>query len=110
MPAAVATRISASSATTSVAASARTSTPIIGAGEVGGAEGGGFRYKVAVEGPEQEEGDVPLWYYYLIAGPEGDQLYAVFTLTRALETRFGDQDLRMVGSLEWKAPAGNDSR
>lgn len=81
---------------------------IVGAGEVGGAEGGGFRYKVAVEGKPREEGDVPLWYYYLIAGPEGDQLYAVFTLTRALEARFTDEDARVVGSLEWR-PRDPDS-
>ncbi len=71
----------------------------IGAGEVGGAPAGGFRYKVAVEG--QAKDVQPIWYYYLVASPEGDQLLATFTLSKALEERFGDQDLRMIGSLEW---------
>jgi hypothetical protein len=69
---------------------------IAGSGEVGG-----YRYKLAVEGQPQEGGH-PLWYYYLVAGDEGDQLLAVFSLTRELAERFGDQDLRMIGSLEWK--------
>ncbi len=73
---------------------------IIGQGEVGGSPDGGFRYKVAVEGQEQEAG-VPLWYYYLVASPEGEQLLVVFSLSRALEERFGDQDLRLIGSLKW---------
>lgn len=79
-----------------------------GAGEVGGAAEGGFRYKVAVEGTPQEGGR-PLWYYYLVASPEGDQLLAVFSLTQELEPRFGDQDLRLIGSLEWrpKGPGGS---
>lgn len=75
-----------------------------GAGEVGGAPGGGFRYKIAVEGTPQEGGR-PLWYYYLVAGPEGDQVLGVFSLTQELEARFGDQDLRLIGSLEWRNPA-----
>ena len=43
-----------------------------------------------------------LWHYYLIAGPEGDQLIATFTLGLAQQAQFADQDLRLIGSLEWK--------
>jgi hypothetical protein len=82
----------------------------IGEGEVEGNPAGGFRYKLGVEGAEKDSGVVPLWYYYLVAGPEGDQLVAIFTLSRGVEASFGDQDERMIGSLQWKtaksAPAG----
>jgi hypothetical protein len=74
-----------------------------GAGEVGGAPEGGFRYKLAVEGRAQEDGGHPLWYYYLAASDAGDQLVAIFSLTKELAGRFGDQDLRLMGTLEWKA-------
>ena len=43
-----------------------------------------------------------LWHYYLIAGPEGDQLIVTFTLSAAQQTQFADQDLKLIGSLEWK--------
>ena len=49
----------------------------------------------------QADADV-LWHYYLIAGPEGDQVIGIFTLGLAQQARFGDQDLRLIGSLEWK--------
>ncbi len=50
----------------------------LGAGEVDGDTAGGFRYKLGVQG---RQGDLAVvWYYYLIAGPEGDQLLATFTL------------------------------
>lgn len=77
---------------------------VVGQGEVGGSPDGGFRYKVAVEGKPQEAG-TPMWYYYLVASPEGEQLLAVFSLTRALQEDFGDQDLRMIGSLKWAESA-----
>ena len=31
----------------------------------------------------------------------GDQIIAIFTLSRASEPAFADQDLRLIGSLEW---------
>jgi hypothetical protein len=72
----------------------------VGQGEVEGAPAGGFRYKVTVQG---KQGDVGvLWHYYLLAGPEGNQLIATFTLGLAQQLQFGDQDLRLIGSLEWK--------
>ena len=75
----------------------------LGAGEVDGEAEGGFRYKVAVQGREGELG--VLWYYYLLASPEGDQWLATFTLAEADAQVFGDQDLQMIGSLRWTDPA-----
>jgi hypothetical protein len=71
----------------------------LGAGEVEGDPAGGFRYKVGVQGREGDLGVI--WYYYLIASPEGDQLLATFTLARDHMKAFGDQDLKLVGSLRW---------
>jgi hypothetical protein len=75
----------------------------LGAGEVDGNPAGGFRYKVGVQGREGDLG--VLWDYYLIASPEGDQLLATFTLAAQNVKDFGDQDLEMIGSLEWTTPA-----
>ncbi len=72
----------------------------VGQGEVDGNPAGGFRYKVTVQG-RQGDADV-LWHYYLIAGPAGDQWIATFTLGLAQQAQFADQDLRLIGSLEWK--------
>jgi hypothetical protein len=82
----------------------------IGAGEVDGHPSGGFRYKVAVSGREGELGIV--WYYYLLASPEGEQLLATFTLAQDHVNTFGDQDLEMIGSLVWnpKKPLELESR
>ena len=79
---------------------------IVGEGEIGGDPDGGFRYKLAVEGRPKESGQ-PLWYYVLAASPEGDQVVAIFTMTVGLESRFGDQDLRLMGSLTWTKPTGS---
>jgi hypothetical protein len=75
----------------------------LGAGEVDGDAAGGFRYKVGVQG--REGGLGVLWYYYLIASPEGDQLLATFTLAEQDAKDFGGQDLEMIGSLQWFPPA-----
>jgi hypothetical protein len=72
----------------------------VGQGEVEGAAAGGFRYKVTVQGRQGDAG--VLWHYYLLAGPEGNQMIATFTLGLAQQVQFGDQDLRLIGSLEWK--------
>ncbi len=72
----------------------------VGEGEVEGVPAGGFRHKVTVEGRQGDAG--VLWHYYLIAGPEGDQLIATFTLGIAQQAQFADQDLRLIGSLEWR--------
>ena len=50
----------------------------LGVGEVDGDPAGGFRFKVGVQGREGDLGVV--WYYYLVASPDGDQLVAIFTL------------------------------
>lgn len=72
---------------------------VIGEGEVQGAPAGNFRYKVAVQG---RDADISiLWYYYLVASPEGEQLLVTFTLGAAQEKAFADQDAKLVGSLEW---------
>jgi hypothetical protein len=76
----------------------------LGTGEVDGDPAGGFRYKVGVQGRDGDLGVV--WYYYLIAGPTGDQLLATFTLAQDHMQIFGNQDLELVGSLRWlTAPA-----
>jgi len=69
-------------------------------GEVEGAALGHFRYKVTIQG-RQDDSEV-LWHYYLIASPEGNQIIATFTLGLAQQAQFADQDLRLIGSLEWK--------
>ena len=72
----------------------------LGAGEIDGNPAGGFRYKVGVQGREGKLGIV--WYYFLIAGPEGDQLLATYTLAEDHVQVFGEQDLLMIGSLKWQ--------
>jgi hypothetical protein len=80
----------------------------VGVGEVEGDPGGGFRYKVAVQG---RQGDVGiLWDYYLIASPDGDQLLATFTHAQAQSAAFGDQDLRLVGSFRWATSPAVDPK
>ena len=55
---------------------------------------------IEVQGRQGDAG--VLWHYYLIAGPGGDQIIATFTLGLAQQAQFADQDLRLIGSLEWK--------
>ncbi len=76
---------------------------VLGAGEVNGDPAGGFRYKVGVQGRQGDLG--VLWYYYLIAGPEGDQVLATFTLAETQAQAFGDQDEALIASLRWLGPA-----
>ncbi len=80
----------------------------LGAGEVDGHPAGGFRYKVGVQGREGQLGIV--WYYYLVASPGGEQLLATFTLAEDQVTTFGDQDLQMIGSLQWHKKSPLESR
>jgi hypothetical protein len=74
----------------------------LGAGETRGAAAGGFRYKVAVLG--KQGNDDLVWYYYLVASPAGDQLMATFTMRESQAKRLGDEDVRLMGSLEWINP------
>jgi hypothetical protein len=76
---------------------------VIEADELEGPPGTGFRYRVAVAGKEGEVG--VLWYYYLLASPAGDQLLVTFTLGEAQARQFADQDLRLIGSVQWVEPA-----
>jgi hypothetical protein len=71
------------------------------AGELDDADGT-YRYKVAVQG--QEGAQEVLWYYYLVASPAGAQLLGTFTLNVADQARFGEQDLKLMGSLRWGDP------
>ena len=73
---------------------------LVADGEVEGAPAGGFRHKVSVQGRQGDAG--VLWHYYLLANAEGDQLIVTFTLGLAQQAQFADQDLRLIGSLEWK--------
>ncbi|WP_422927649.1 hypothetical protein [Singulisphaera sp. PoT] len=73
---------------------------MLGEGEIPGDPDGGFRYKVGAKGREGEVGVI--WYYYLVASPEGDQLLGTFTLAEKDSKGFGDQDVQMIGSLTWK--------
>jgi hypothetical protein len=75
----------------------------LGAGEVEGDPAGVFRYKLGVQGREGDLG--VLWYYFLVASPDGDQLLATFTLAEEEAKTFGEQDLEMIGSLQWGGPA-----
>ena len=71
-------------------------------GELKGAAEDGFRYRISVRG---REGETPiLWYYYLLASPEGRQVVATFTLGQAQAKSLGDNDLRLIGSLDWTQP------
>ncbi len=71
----------------------------LGAGEVEGDPAGGFRYKVGVRGRQGNLGVI--WYYYLIAGPEGDQVLATFTLAETETPAFADRDEVLIGSFRW---------
>jgi hypothetical protein len=80
---------------------------VLGAGEVDGDPAGGFRYKVGVQG---RQGDLGLiWYYYLIAGPDGDQVLATFTMAETESRAFGDRDEALIGSFRWLRPTAEKS-
>lgn len=75
---------------------------VVGGGEVDGDPEGGFRYKLGIQGRQDELGVV--WYYYLIASPRGEQLLATFTLADSDAAAFGQADEALVGSLQWNDP------
>jgi hypothetical protein len=75
---------------------------VVGGGEVDGDPQGGFRYKIGIQGRQDDLGLV--WYYYLIASPRGDQLLATFTLVDSDAATFGQADEAIVGSLQWNDP------
>jgi hypothetical protein len=71
----------------------------LGAGEIDGHPDGGFRYRVGVQGREGDLGVI--WYYYLLASNEGDQLLATFTFAEDHLKVFGESDVELIGSLNW---------
>lgn len=76
----------------------------LGAGEVEGDPAGHFRYKIGVQGRQGDLGVV--WYYYLIASPDGDQVVGTFTLADTQTRSFGAEDERLIGTFRWEsAPA-----
>jgi hypothetical protein len=80
----------------------------LGAGEIDGNPDGGFRYKVGVQGREEKLGII--WYYYLAASAEGEQLLATFTLAEDHVKLFADSDQQMIGSLRWQMNSQPRSR
>ena len=72
----------------------------LGEGELSDSPAEPYRYRIVVQGREGDRNIV--WYYYLIASPEGDQLLATFTLNADDMKRFGNQDLELTGSIEWR--------
>jgi hypothetical protein len=73
------------------------------AGPVEDASSQAFRYRVAVEG---QQDDLPvIWYYWLVANPDGKQLLLTFTLPAAQLKAFAGQDFSIISSIEWLAQA-----
>ena len=77
-------------------------TRFLGDGELEGDPGGHFRYKVGAQGRQGELGVI--WYYYLVASPEGDQVVATFTLSDTRSRTFGVEDERLMASFRWTTP------
>jgi hypothetical protein len=73
---------------------------LIGAGELEGDPAGGYRYKVGVQGKQGDIGVV--WYYYVMASPDGEQILATFTLADTVAKLFGDEDEALIGTFRWK--------
>ncbi|HZT78790.1 MAG TPA: hypothetical protein VFA26_01100, partial [Gemmataceae bacterium] len=76
------------------------------AGEVP-ADGGKWAYRLSALGKLD---DVPVMQnFYLIAGPNGDQVVLVFTMAPKQADRLGSRDLALAGSIEF-APAGGGEK
>ena len=71
------------------------------AGEIKGDEGR-WTYRISALG--RLEGTAVVQNYYLVAGPDGDQLVLLFLMTPRQAERLGSRDLSLVGSLDF--PAG----
>jgi hypothetical protein len=63
------------------------------------ADGGRWIYRVSAVG--QLDGSNVLQNFYLIAGPKGEQVVVVFTLTPKQAERLGSRDLALAGSIEF---------
>jgi hypothetical protein len=69
-------------------------------GEVPAAKGH-WVYRLAAVG---QSGDLPIvWYYYIAASPQGQQLVFIFQLDARRVDQFGPQDLAVIGSLEFES-------
>jgi hypothetical protein len=68
------------------------------AGEVP-AEGGRWIYRLSALG--QLDGAKVMQNFYLVAGPGGQQLVLVFTLTPKRTEQLGTRDLSLAGSIEF---------
>jgi hypothetical protein len=62
-------------------------------------EGGRWMYRVSAQG--QLDGSNVLQNFYLIAGPNGEQVVVVFTLTPKQADRLGSRDLSLAGSIDF---------
>jgi hypothetical protein len=68
------------------------------AGEVP-AEGSRWIYRISALG--QLDGSSVMQNFYLIAGPNGDQVVVVFTMTPKQAERLGSRDLSLAGSIDF---------
>ena len=63
------------------------------------AEGGRWIYRVSALG--QLDGSNVMQNFYLIAGPNGEQVVVVFTMTPKQAERLGSRDLSLAGSIDF---------
>jgi len=63
------------------------------------AEGGRWIYRVSATG--SLDGSNVLQNFYLIAGPNGEQVVIVFTMTPKQADRLGSRDLSLAGSIDF---------
>jgi hypothetical protein len=75
---------------------------VLQAGEVN-AEEGRWVYRISALG--KLDGLKVMQNFYLVAGPKGDQVVLVFTMTPAQAQKIGTRDLSLVGSLDFPAAA-----
>jgi hypothetical protein len=68
------------------------------AGEVA-ADGGRWIYRISALG--QLDGNKVLQNFYLVAGPDGQQIVLAFTLTPKQADRLGTRDLSLAGSIDF---------
>jgi hypothetical protein len=62
-------------------------------------EGGRWVYRISAQG--QLDGSSVMQNFYLIAGPNGEQVILVFTMTPKQADRLGSRDLSLAGSVDF---------
>lgn len=62
-------------------------------------EGGRWVYRISAQG--QLDGSAVMQNFYLIAGPNGEQVVLVFTMTPKQAERLGSRDLSLAGSVDF---------